>query len=513
MLALHVRGLGGDFLSDDFSHLSVVARNDAQGRLGAWLVERFVHGLDNGNFAFRPLAFASYALDWRLFGADAAGWHATNLALYFANALAGSLLVRRWLRLRGADALLPCLITAAALVAFPFAGEISFWPVGRFDLLAALFSLLYLHALPPAAQANATNQAWRIVWLVCALLSKESAMPLPLVASLVCVAAEPAGTARSAATRVRFALRETVPTWTVFALYLAYRALLFGSPWKVYPDSAPPHGLGEWLERMWTVRYVVRGTLEATASVWAIAAFALAALTLTFALSAMHKRPDVPRLLGVALLACAAMYAVAPSAGFGLAVANGEGARLLYLAWVYASLAFGIVAGPSLVAQYAVVGLLIVSVYAEAQSLGKWQAAAREMKRVTEAVAAFAERVPRGGYALLLLPDHVGIAVFARNAQGGIVSRPTQPSDYLNRMAVMTESGFADWSALLATMATPGVHDPASIETVEDASLYCWNPGSSSIVLLTSGAATRDPARWRSEALARARAGGCLVDR
>ena len=296
MLALHVRGLGGDFLSDDFSHLSVLARNDAQGHLGAWLVERFLHGLDNGNFAFRPLAFASYALDWRLFGADAAGWHATNLALYFANALAGALLVRRWLRLRGADALLPCLIAAAALVAFPFAGEISFWPVGRFDLLAALFSLLYLHALPPAAPANAINQGWRIVWLLCALLSKESAMPLPLVASLVCVAAGPVSTGRSVSTRVRFALRQTAPTWIVFALYLGYRALLFGSPWKVYPDSAPPHGLVEWLERMWTVRYVVRGTLEATAFPWAIAVCALAALTLAFAaLSAMRSRSGAPR--------------------------------------------------------------------------------------------------------------------------------------------------------------------------------------------------------------------------
>ena len=90
MLALHVVGLGGDFLSDDFSHLSVIAQNDARGTLGTWLVERFFHGLDNGNFAFRPLAFVSYALDWRAYGANATGWHLTNLALYFINALAAA---------------------------------------------------------------------------------------------------------------------------------------------------------------------------------------------------------------------------------------------------------------------------------------------------------------------------------------------------------------------------------------------------------------------------------------
>lgn len=513
VLALHLRGLGGDFLSDDFSHLGVIARNDEQGRLGAWLVERFLHGLDNGNFAFRPIAFASYALDWRLFGADATGWHATNLALYFANALAGALLVGRWLRGRVERSLVGCLIAAAALVGFPFAGEISFWPVGRFDLLAALFSLLYLHSLPPAARASAANHGWRVLWLLCALLSKESAMPLPLVASLVCLCAQPESGVRNAAARIRFALRETAPTWAAFALYLGYRALLFGSPWKVYPDSTPPHGIAEWFDRVWTVRRVVQSTLGGAALGWAIVVCVLVAIAIAFALREWRRRIDTPSLLGIALLGCAAMYAIAPSFGFGLAAPNGEGSRLLYLAWVYASLAFGVVAASSLAARWTLVGLLAVATYAEAESLGQWQAAAREMKRVTSHVAALGDRVPRGAYALLLLPDHIGNVVFARNAQGGIVSRPSQPADYLNRMAVMVENGFANWSALLVTMASPGVHEPASIDAVEFASLYCWRPESSSFVRLPGGVAARDPARWQSEALAKARAEGCLLGR
>ena len=513
VFALHLRGIGGDFLSDDFSHLSVVARNDEQGRLGAWVVERFLHGLDNGNFAFRPIAFASYALDWRLFGADAAGWHATNLALYVANALVGAWLVGRWLRGRGERTLGACLIAAAALVAFPFAGEISFWPVGRFDLLAALFSLLYLHALPPAARASAATHGWRVLWLLCALLSKESAMPLPLVASLVCYCAEPGAGMRSASARLRVALRETAPTWVAFAAYLGYRAFLFGSPWKVYPDSTPPHGIAEWFDRIWAVRHVVQSTLGGAAMPWVIVAAGLSTVAIVFALRNWQQRVDTPSLLGIALLMCAAMYAVAPSFGFGLAAPNGEGARLLYLAWVYASLAFGVVAASSLAAQWTLVGLLAVATYAEAESLGKWQAAAHEMKRVTSRVAALGDRVPRGAYALLLLPDHIGNVVFARNAQGGIVSRPSQPADYLNRMAVMVENGFTDWSALLLTMASPGVHEPASIDAIEYASLYCWRPESSSFVRLPGGVAARDPVRWQSEALAQARAVRCLGDR
>jgi hypothetical protein len=62
-------------------------------------------------------------------------------------------------------------------------------------------------------------------------------------------------------------------------------------------------------------------------------------------------------------------------------------------------------------------------------------------------------------------------------------------------------------------MASPGVHEPASIDALESVALYCWKPESSSFVPLTGGAAARDPARWRSEALAQARAVRCLGDR
>jgi hypothetical protein len=393
------------------------------------------------------------------------------------------------------------------MVAFPFAGEISFWPVGRFDLLAALASLLYLHALPPAARARPIDHVWRVLWLWCALLSKESAIPLPLIASLVCVCVAPE---HGAGRRVRFAIRETASTWIAFALYLAWRARLFGSIWKVYPSSSPPHSVGEWFDRVWAIRHVIAGNVSGGAMSWAAIACALVVAVAAIALARQRRlRRDIA-LLGVVLLLCAAMYALAPTFSFPLAPTNGDGGRHLYLAWVYASLALALAAATAVTSQWAIVALLALTVYGEAQSLRKWQAAAREMRQITRRVAAFAERVPHGGYALLYLPDHIGVALFGRNAQGGIVMRPTQPADYLDRMAVMTEEGFDEWSARLQRMAGPEKAYPANIDSLGKAALYCWNPRSGSIVPLTSGAASHDAAQWRREAAAKLPALGCL---
>ena len=86
-LQLHLRALGGDFLSDDFVHAAWIASAQANGELGHWLLRRFYLPLDSGNYAYRPVVFASYALDWVAHGGQAAGWHLTNLLVHLLNAV------------------------------------------------------------------------------------------------------------------------------------------------------------------------------------------------------------------------------------------------------------------------------------------------------------------------------------------------------------------------------------------------------------------------------------------
>jgi protein O-mannosyl-transferase len=83
--AIHLRAIGGDFLSDDFAHASWVADAQSKGELLEWLVSRLYLPLGSGNFAYRPVVFASYALDWIIYGTNAAGWHLTNLVIHLVN--------------------------------------------------------------------------------------------------------------------------------------------------------------------------------------------------------------------------------------------------------------------------------------------------------------------------------------------------------------------------------------------------------------------------------------------
>ena len=517
-LWLIARGATGGFLSDDFSHLAAIFNADDRGQLGAWALARFYEPLGSGNFAYRPVAFATYVGDWLLYGADATGWHLTNLALYAADALVAGWLVRRWLRARAPHPTVAAALAACVLAAFPCTGEIAFWPVGRFDLLAALFSLLCLASLRAHDEtpASVSAQLWPVAWLLAALLSKESALPLPLVAFTVSLGLAGNGEAsRTPAARLRFAARSTWPMWLAFAGYLAWRSWLFGSALRVYPDVVAPDGLEELQQRVATVAFIVEGNIGSRYGLWAAAVITLFCVTVVSTLLARGSGLRYAAPLAAALAASAALYFVAPWFGLAGAPASGEGGRHLFLAWVYLALFLGVVVAWWPWQWLPALALIVVLVIGQAHGVRQWQAAAREMKAVTGSIAAFAASVRDDQYALLLLPDHIGIALFARNGQGGIVMRPTQRRDYLDRVAPTLSDAFADWSARLSlrtgVMITMEELKGRRFDPANFIGLFCWNRKRQAIVPLTTGGALAGDAQaWRSEAERNFAVAGCM---
>jgi hypothetical protein len=507
----HIAAIDGAFLADDYGNLYAIFAASERGALWTWILSLFHSPLGNGTYAFRPLQYVSYGLDWLAFGPNPVGWRASTIVLYFTNAAVAGLVVRRWLHGTPANAALGGMIAASLLAAYPFAGDVAYYPGCRADSLTCLFSLLYLWTIPVDGRSTTRDQVLRVGWLACALMSKESAMLLPAVATMLCIATASAVKLEGLA-RFRYAVsvpaRETWLSWAVLGGYLAWRARLFNSIWKVYLSSTPPHDAAELLARLSSFRFIVTENIGSHYLLWSIAAI----LALVWGVMSQNLRivPKTHTAMIVALCGASVLYFVAPASSFDVSNSFGEGARHFYSAWMYTSLFLAMLLAwrPSRVMP--MLALVLILFAGQAQSVAQWHSAAMQMKRILGAIEGFAVTVRDDQYALLLLPDHQRIALFARNAQGAIVMRPIQRDDYLSRMAIMLSQDFAHWSELFARGKVSELKGGKPFDRADFLGLYCWNPSVGRIVPLTSGAFTADPGAWREAAERNFARAGCL---
>lgn len=123
---------------------------------------------DVGGGLYRPLAIASYTLDWTVSGGAPWWFHAVNLAWHAAASVAVAYLARHLSGDRAAW-------TAGLLFAVhPVHVEAVANVVGRAEIMAALFVVLAVYA------ALARDQLWwSLAALACGVLSKENAIVAP----------------------------------------------------------------------------------------------------------------------------------------------------------------------------------------------------------------------------------------------------------------------------------------------------------------------------------------------
>lgn len=150
------------FVSDDF----ILVRQ-------AQMFSASVFTSAGGDGFFRPLGYVSLAVNAWLAGFDPVWWHASALALHAANAVLVALLARRLRADLGVALLAGCLFALHGTHL-----EAAVWIAGRFDLLAAMFSLGTL-------LFYGKNTALALVLALAALWSKEAAYVLPLLVAIV----------------------------------------------------------------------------------------------------------------------------------------------------------------------------------------------------------------------------------------------------------------------------------------------------------------------------------------
>jgi len=358
------RALGIYFLSDDFILVKI-----GEGWSAAAFRYSITHG--GGDGFFRPLGYASFAVDAVWGGRNPQWWHATSLAIHCANAVLVLLMAKR---------------LGASVMGAGFAGalfavhgihpEAVVWIAGRFDLVATFFLLAGLLLFTMITEHH------RILLHVAALgcfaaaaLSKESAFVFPLLVT-------------GYALTKRQPLKPAVWYFVLAAILFTYRWSLFGGiGGYINPATGRPAalslGFGSTLKavavRLWTALYFpLNWSTEASlplALPLALLAVAYMAALMWLALRSKSSSLAFPVAAGILVSVIPVLSLLAGSPGLA-------GSRVLYLpsVWFAILLATAVDSVPGR-ARYALGAIMLLFQFAALQhNLSFWEAASTQVK-------------------------------------------------------------------------------------------------------------------------------------
>lgn len=162
----------GQWISDD---VNTIAENPLLRSLAPANLLRIATTFDGPNYM--PLKVLSLAIDWQVFGAEPAGYHAVNLLIHVANALLVYVLLRR-LGERAGLAFGVALLWAV----HPVQVESVAWISERKNVLSTAFFLLALLAYLRFSETPRPRiYAWILLAFVAALLTKINTIVLPAI--------------------------------------------------------------------------------------------------------------------------------------------------------------------------------------------------------------------------------------------------------------------------------------------------------------------------------------------
>ncbi len=207
--------LKAHFLSDDYEFVNLFRQNEV-------FSAPVLFGYFKNFGVIRPLAVASMAIDYKMVGLDASGYHRTNIILHVLN----SFLVFLILFSLRKNVILSAL-SALLFAAYPVHQETVAWISSRADLLCALFYLLALYFFLSSRRKGpgaAMGYAISLLCFILALGSKEMAMTLPLAIISFDIFSPPRPDLP-----VRKKIANYIPYILILAGYLIFRISFLGS--------------------------------------------------------------------------------------------------------------------------------------------------------------------------------------------------------------------------------------------------------------------------------------------
>ena len=499
VLGIHWGSFGGHFLSDDFAFPWGVYHAAERGETWRYVWDHIVvREPQPGNF-YRPTGFASFVLNYLVCGADPLGWRLFNFFLHLAN---GWLIWRLARRIADGQpqARFAAAAAAALFVLYPLAPEVSAWMVARFDAFALAGMLVAIERHLAARALFDGARAASLAAFAFALGSKEPAMTTPafLLLAGFFISQAPLPWAR----RLWPGIRDVLPALAVLGVYLLWRRYLFaGNMVEVYAGSSPLEHLSPL--QLWNHFAGMRPLADAAfGDRWPWFALGVAALAAWNGVHAWRRGAFAVLWLLPFLGFATAVGAVLPH--FAGVPANGEGARLFYLAgaWLALWLALPLACreAPRVRAGIAFV-LVLVFAAGQAQAMVPWRKAGQAMNALFAALEQQLASGDTATHALVLVPDHWRSAPFLRNAQAAPVVPPFRADDVMQRVSMFTPPGIVEWAGHIGRGDVPW-----SPQFPVQPRLYCFDADTARFVPidvpLTPEALANWPTLWQQALVA-----------
>lgn len=472
---IYARTLNIGFLIDDVWHQDYLHQG-FNGNPNALL--KHIYGgwslTTDGLACYRPGTTLSLALDYLFWGANAIGYHASNLLIYAICTLFVGLTAAKLGQLFKYPRSALCAVSAALLFAvYPLHAESVSWIIGRVDLLCTMFYVAALFAYlswiqNPRPQILATAA----LLFVGSLSSKEMAVTLPVVITALCVLLPRTNGGASTSGRLKSALL----FWGVLSAFAVLRTSVLGTVIGGYGSLSKDTLLQAWANftdsSTWQkIAYGVSDEVTAPRAL-TIAAFSLLAIPAAGLVAALRKSPRL-------LIFCAFWLCVSLLPAFQIfhVFPNLSGSRLFFLssAPFCMLIAFGFVGLNTTKARLSV-GSAIICILAsfwliaQQANLTPWVEAGSLMKSAFPEVQTLAQRGTVDSPILFInLPtDHKGAGLIGRPEYLRIMLKPPfAPSD-ISKFAVTAERPI------------PGRHDgtypiqfAAALSTIKEGAI--WN--------------------------------------
>jgi hypothetical protein len=433
----HARGFSSAAFSDDIGVIRVLAQHANVGTIGAEVWSRVIGPLAPGGTMWRPLPYASFALDAALFADNVALWRMTNVLFHALAALSVGILLRS-LRLS-----LPSAAFGFALFLLqPWSPEVTIWIVGRYDAFATFFIVATLICVVRCTGLD----RWMIASLVFATLayaSKESATTL--VAHVAVVAwlrdqrIESIGIFRLS----RSSLWSIAGHGLLLTCYLVWRFVLYKIiSVDLYGASSPTFNVFAYLRTL--VSHVAMPfTLVQTHQVAAVIAIAsvLSALAISFLYPS--NRPILIAGFFMLLAVAAALAFVVPTPD-----GSRDGWRVYHLYTVGLTIACATIIEQRTRARMtlAICAMASLAIW-QRSAVEEWRVASNAMYRLQSEITTLGRSMHPNDYALLVLPDAIGRVPFARNAQGALMLVHSGDRERLTQMVAATDDTLKEWRA------------------------------------------------------------------